>query len=494
MQFSKSSVFGLLGILILFSFSPTFIPFAYSQTSSSSASNNNSLAPAAGFADLIEQVSPAVVHVAVSGKVSSSRQNTPEFNFPPGSPFEDFFEQFRNQRPQQDEEDETLRPLGIGSGFIISADGYIVTNNHVVENADEITVTMTDGEEYGAELQGTDSKTDLALLKINARKSLPFVSWGDVDRSRVGDWVIAIGNPFGLGGSATTGIISAIGRDIRSGPYDDYLQVDAAINRGNSGGPLFNLDGDVIGINSAIYSPTGGSVGIGFSIPSNMARNVIEQLQESGTVQRGWLGVQIQPLDKDLAEGFGRADNSGALVNSIVDGSPAEKAKFRPGDIILEFDGKAIEEMRDLPRIVAETHAGDKVSVLIIRDGEERALSVVIDPYPEDDVQLSIAEPDTQSDNPLGAELVALTRQSRTQYRIPTGAQGVLVVSVNSDSLAQENGIRAGDLIQRVGRSSVSRPADVIAAVNQAIKSDQDAVVFLYSRGGTSSFMPFRLK
>ena len=493
MWFLKSPVVGLLVILVAFSFTPAFNNAAFSQ-STNPQRVDNSIAPSTGFADLIEQVSPAVVHVAISGKVSRSRQNVPEFNFPPGSPFEDFFEQFRNQQPRQDDEDESLRPLGIGSGFVISADGYIVTNHHVVNNADQIIVTLTDGEEFEAELQGSDSATDLALLKINSSESLPYGEWGDVEQSRVGDWVVAIGNPFGLGGSASTGIISAIGRDIRSGRYDDYLQIDAAINQGNSGGPLFNLAGDVIGINSAIYSPTGGSVGIGFSIPSSMAQRVIEQLKESGTVQRGWLGVQIQAIDSELAEGFGRENNSGALVASIIEDSPAEKAKFQAGDIVIEFDGKPIDEMRDLPRIVAETSAGDTVDVLIVRDGEEKTLSVLVDPYPEEGATLAKAEPnESQGDNVIGAEMVALNRQSREKYQVPDNAQGVLVVAVTEGSLAAQNGIIAGDLIQRVGRKAVSKPADVLGAVNEAIRNRRDTVVFLFNRAGSSSFVPFKL-
>jgi serine protease Do len=493
MWFLKSPVVGLLVILVAFSFSPAFNKIAFSQSASLQA-ENYSLAPATGFADLIEQVSPAVVHVGISGKVSRARQRVPEFKFPPGSPFEDFFEQYRNQQPSQEDEDESLRPLGIGSGFIISSDGYIVTNHHVVNNADKITITMTDGEEFEAKLQGSDEATDLALLKIDSNKPLPFVAWGDVSRSRVGDWVVAIGNPFGLGGSASTGIISAIGRDIRSGRYDDFLQIDAAINRGNSGGPLFNLAGDVIGINSAIYSPTGGSVGIGFSIPSDMAQGVIEQLKESGTVQRGWLGVQIQSLDNELAKGFGRENNSGALVASIIEDSPAEKAKFQPGDIVIEFDGKVVDEMRDLPRIVAEAAAGDTVDVLIIRDGKEKTLSVLVDPYPEEGAAVAKLEPSKpQGDNAIGAEMVALTRESREKYQVPDSAQGVLVVAVADGSLAAKNGIVEGDLIQRVGRRIASRPADVLDAVDDAINASRDTVVFLFSRGGSSSFVPFKL-
>ena len=482
MQYLKISVLGLAAVAAV----AVLSPFAASQTAPS-----YSFAPAAGFADLIEQVSPAVVHVGISGRVN--RRGVPDFNFPPGSPFEEFFEQFRNQRPGDSDQDQPLRPLGIGSGFIISSDGYIVTNHHVVDKADEITVTLADGEEFEAELMGSDSKTDLALIKVKSNKSLPYVRWGDVDQSRVGDWVLAIGNPFGLGGTATTGIISAIGRDIRSGPYDDYLQVDAAINQGNSGGPLFNLAGEVIGINSAIYSPTGGSVGIGFSIPSDLAQNVINQLQDTGHVARGWLGVQIQSLSRDLAEGFGLEDDSGALISSIVPESPASKSDFEPGDIIIEFDGKQIEKMRDLPRIVAETNAGRTVDVEIIRDGKRKTVSVTIDPLEEDTTALARTAPDVHESDPLGAELASLTDELRQRYRIDEEADGVVVTSVSRGGLAAENGLAVGDVIQRIGRAAVEDPDDVTEALEDAMEDGRDTVVVLFSRGGSSSFVPFRL-
>lgn len=449
--------------------------------------------PQAGFADLIAAVSPAVVHVAVSGTVPARSSQFPDFNFPPGSPFEDFFDQFRIPKPEGEdgeEEEREQRPLGIGSGFIVSADGYIVTNHHVVQDADKITIRLVEGHEYEAELIGSDSKTDLALLKVDADETLPFVSWGDADKSRVGDWVLAIGNPFGLGGSATVGIISARGRDIQSGPYDDYLQVDAAINRGNSGGPLFDLGGRVIGINTAIFSPNGGSVGIGFAIPSNLAEQVIGQLREKGRVDRGWLGVQIQSLSDELAEGFGRDDNSGALVSSVIPGSPAEDAKFRAGDIILEFDGKDIEEMRDLPRVVAEVTAGSKVDVRVWRDGKDEILGVRIGDYPEDEV---LAKTGPESDEALGATLSELTDALRRQYRLGEDAEGVLVARVESAGLAAKNGLRPGDLIQRIGNKPVTSVADVESAVEIARESGSETVVFLVNRGGSSSFMPFKL-
>lgn len=451
--------------------------------------------PQAGFADLIESVSPAVVHVAISGTVKRNRQQIPEFNFPPGSPFEDFFEQFR-KRQQQPEQQQKKRPLGIGSGFIISEDGYVVTNHHVIKGADEIIVTLSNGDEYTAELEGSDHKTDLALLKLKKAKDLPYVTWGDDEDSRVGDWVVAIGNPFGLGGTATTGIISARGRDIRSGPYDDYIQVDAAINRGNSGGPLFNLYGEVIGINTAIYSPNGGSVGIGFSIPSSMAKTVINQLRDSGEVERAWIGVQIQPLSDELAEGFERENNHGALIASVVPGKPADNAGLKPGDIILSFDGQEIEEMRDLPRLVAQSTVGETYSINVWRNGKLKKLKVTTDRFPEDDELLGKSEESgaQADDDDFGASLAELTEQLRQQYRVDDAVQGVLVLDVYEDGLAATNGLQVGDVITSFNNLRVTEPDDLREAVEQAKDDGKSKVVVLIQRKGSSQFVPFVLE
>ncbi len=452
--------------------------------------------PTSGFADLIEKVAPAVVHVAVSGVVKS-RGSSPEFNIPPGSPFDDFMEQFRNR--QQPEREQKSRPLGIGSGFIISADGYVVTNNHVVKDADEIIITLTNGDEYVANKVGSDSKTDLALLKLEKAKDMPYVSWGDDDKSRVGDWVLAIGNPFGLGGSASTGIISARGRDIRSGPYDDYIQVDAAINRGNSGGPLFNLRGEVIGINTAIYSPSGGSVGIGFSIPSSLAQNVITQLRDSGEVERAWIGVEIQPLGDDLAEGFDRENDHGALVANVTEGNPAHKAGIKAGDIILSFDGEEIKEMRDLPRVVAQSTVGNNYKVVVWRDGAEKNLSIKTERYP-DDTALAALRGNAQSENIkpaqeeiLGAKLSKLDGQLRLRFDIDDDINGVVVVGVDQDGLAASNGIRPGDLISTINNRSVSEPSQVFETLEKAKAAGRKKVVVLLQRNGNSRFIPFNL-
>lgn len=454
--------------------------------------------PANGFADLIERVSPAVVHVAISGRVKA-RSNRRGFNFPPGSPFEDFFKEYRDRlQPHQNERDEQKpRPLGIGSGFIISPDGYVVTNNHVIRGADEIVVTLTDGEEYSAELKGTDSKTDLALLKLKKAKDLPYIEFGDDEKSRVGDWVVAIGNPFGLGGSASTGIISARGRDIRAGPYDDYIQVDAAINRGNSGGPLFNMQGQVIGINTAIYSPNGGSVGIGFSIPSGMAKNVISQLRNSGVVERAWIGVQIQPLNDELAEGFGRDNDEGALVASVVPDKPADLAGVQAGDIILSFDGEKIEKMRDLPKVVAQSKVGDKFKMVIWRNGGTKKLTIKTDRFPEDETVASIGglgnSTEPEGDDVFGASLAKLNDDYRQRFNIAKEAGGVLVLEVVRDGLAARNSIRRGDVITSVDNVRVTEPGDVSELVKAAKDKGRGKIVVLLQRDNSSRFISLDL-
>ncbi|MDP9095392.1 MAG: Do family serine endopeptidase, partial [Pseudomonadota bacterium] len=348
------------------------------------------------FADLAAQLSPAVVNVSSSQKAEARADRGPEVpGFPPGSPFEQFFRDFmernhpgqgqgqgqgqapgpgqrRGERPQnKDDAPGGGRAVSLGSGFIIDKSGYIVTNNHVIDGADEISVTLTDNTTLKAKLVGKDDRVDLALLKVETDHPLTAVSFGDSDTSRVGDWVLAIGNPFGLGGSVTAGIVSARGRDIRQGPYDDFIQTDAAINRGNSGGPLFNMNGEVIGINTAIYSPSGGSVGIGFSVPANLAKPVIMQLREYGHARRGWLGVRIQQVTPDIAEAIGLKDVQGAMVAGMNDGGPADKAGIHNGDVILKFNGQDVKEMRTLPRLVAETEVGKQVPVVLWRDHKE---------------------------------------------------------------------------------------------------------------------------
>ena len=450
-------------------------------------------APRTGFADLIEGVSPAVVHVSIIGtpKANPFQQ---DFNFPPGSPFEEFFKRYRQPESEQK---QRKRPLGIGSGFLISGDGYLITNNHVIDGGDEIKITLANGDEYDGTLIGSDKKTDLAVVKIESDEVFPFVQWGNDEQSRIGDWVLAIGHPFGLSGSASasTGIISARGRDIRSGPYDNYLQVDAAINRGNSGGPLFNLNGEVIGINTAIYSPNGGSVGIGFAIPANLAQSVTKQLIDTGSVERGLIGVQIQQITDELMEGFGRENKNGALVTSVVPGKPAEKAGLQAGDIILSFDGKKIKEMRDLPRIVADTKVGAKVPIQVWRDGKKVKKKIKVVRFDDEEIAKASSpqdKPEAESEEgAIGATLTTIDDDVRAKFNIGDNVNGVLVENVSRDGLAGSNGLVPGDIIQKIGKKSIKKPADVDAAIADAKKNNASTIVMLIYRGNGVSFVPF---
>ena len=338
------------------------------------------------FADLAEKLLPAVVNVSTTQTIArDDYQDFQDLQIPPGSPFEEFFHEFMDrQQPNgkkqhnAEKQHKQRKATSLGSGFVIDPSGFIVTNYHVVQDADEITIILQDDTNLPATVVGKDKKTDLALLKVTTKKPLPAVVWGDSDKARVGDWIIAIGNPFGFGGTVTAGIISARARDINSGPYDDYLQTDAPINRGNSGGPMFNMDGEVIGINTAIFSPTGASAGIGFAIPSAMAKSVVDQLKESGHTRRGWLGVRIQVVTPEIAESLGLGVPRGALVSSATSSGPAAEAKIEPGDVIINFDGKDVPDMHRLPRLVAETEVGKTVPMIVVRKGKEVTLRVKV--------------------------------------------------------------------------------------------------------------------
>jgi serine protease Do len=466
--------------------------------------------PANGFADLIEDVSPAVVHVATAGFIERRRMGRQ------GGPqgLEDFFNDFLGRRgqnnPRQDQpeaapsdeqqepSDKQTRPLGIGSGFIISADGYVVTNHHVIKGADEIIVTLTDGTEYQADIKGSDPKTDLALLKLKDVSGLSFVPWGDDEQSRVGDWVLAIGNPFGLGGSASTGIISAIGRDIQAGPYDDFIQVDAAINRGNSGGPLFNMRGQVIGINSMIYSPSGGSVGIGFSIPASLAKGVISQLQDSGEVERSWIGVSIGSVSKELAELLDRPNEEGALISGVMSDSPADKAGLEARDIVLEFNREPIKEMRNLPKEVAQSQVGNSYNMKVWRDGKVKNIKITTEPFPSDDQALVAAaakqEVEPEMNQLLGAEMAGLTDANRSKYRIAKSVDGVLLEAVEREGLAAKNNLRAGDVIVQFGSDkNITSPEQITKVLMAAKKAEQSSVAVLINRRGNPGFLVFNL-
>ena len=389
------------------------------------------------------------------------------------------------------------RQSSLGSGFVVDEAGFVVTNNHVIAEADEIQVVFSDDRTYDAELIGRDSKTDLALLKIKGDEG-PFraVTFADSDHVRVGDWIIAIGNPFGLGSTVTAGIISARSRDIRAGPYDDFLQVDAPINRGNSGGPSFNLDGEVIGINTAIFSPSGGNVGIGFAIPSNLALPVIESLKEDGRVKRGWLGVRIQTVTDEIAESLGLDEAEGALVASVTPGGPAEAASIEPGDVILEFDRKKIDRMRGLPRIVAETPIGKEVEVAIWRRGEEQAVEVTLGELPEEDELAALTEegadtPSSAEIESLGLTVATLNEELRARYELSDDVSGVVIVDVLPGSSSGTD-LRPGDVIVEVGQEEVNSPPEVQAKVNQAQQENKKSVLLLIDRQGDLRFVALR--
>ncbi len=441
------------------------------------------------FADLAEKLLPAVVNVSTT-QVIEGRSGPQMPQLPPGSPFEDFFKEFFDHN-QPNGGQRKRKATSLGSGFIIdtrsNGDSYVVTNNHVIQDADEITVILQDNSRLEATLVGRDAKTDLAVLKVTSPdRKLASVKFGDSTKSRVGDWIVAIGNPFGLGGTVTAGIISARGRDIRSGPYDNFIQTDASINRGNSGGPMFNMDGEVIGINSAIYSPSGGSVGIGFSIPSSGAKPIVAQLIKFGEVKRGWLGVHIQAVTQEIAETLGLDKPHGALVASLIKGGPAEKSGIKTGDVILEFNGREVPEMRKLPRIVAETEIEKPVSVVVWRDGKKLKLKVVVGQMDESEVVAAVdgeVVPEKNSGDamvdPLGLALAELSPALRSQYKLDEEARGVVVTEVKPDSIAAEKGIRPGDLIVEVSQGEVTTPAQVIEMIASARKDGRKRVLFL---------------
>jgi len=414
-------------------------------------------------ADLAETLLDSVVNISTSQRVSGNN-NVPRPRVPEGSPFEDFFDDFFGDRGgDRPNAPRSRRVNSLGSGFVIDADGLIVTNNHVIADADDIEVNFADGSKLPAELVGTDPKTDIALLRVDAGKPLPHVPFGDSEAMRIGDWVMAIGNPFGLGGTVTTGIISARERDINAGPYDNFIQTDAAINRGNSGGPLFNQNGEVIGINTAIISPTGGSIGIGFAVPADIVQSVLAQLMEYGETRRGWLGVRIQPVTDDIAESLDMDRAAGALVAGIVEGGPVDNGTIMPGDVIIRFDGKDIDEMRDLPRIVAESPIGKEVDVVVIRKGEEKTFQIELGRLEDGEKMIAeteaAEEPETVSI--LGMEIAGLDDALREQYGISEDVEGVVITSVDEDSSAAEKRIEPGNVIVEIAQEAVRTPQEV---------------------------------
>lgn len=436
-----------------------------------------------GYADLAEAVMPAVVNVQIKGERSSSQRA-----MPPG--MEEFMERFGMPMPEQQERQRPVQ--GVGSGFVIDPDGYIVTNAHVVNGANEIKVTFPDGEEKEAELIGSDEKTDLALLKVDTDEPMVHVRFADSDIVRVGERVVAVGNPFGLGGTVTAGIVSAKGREIGAGPYDDFFQIDAAINRGNSGGPTFNLEGEVVGVNSMIFSPSGGSVGIGFAIAANLAKDVVADLRDDGKVERGWLGVSIQTVDEDIASAMSLSDSKGALVSQVVPGSPAESAGLRTGDVIVGLDDQSIERVRDLTRAVADVSPGTNVEIEVIREGTTQRIPVAIGALDAEVQQAALTTEDAEPPK-LGLTLAPLTPELREDLGLDGASGGVVITGVEAGSPAEQKGLRRGDVIFRFGDAEVSTPQDLIDEVEAAVAKGEKQALLLIGRDGEQLFraVPF---
>lgn len=442
------------------------------------------------FADLVERVGPAVVTVTVEEKVTEQNTQIDPSSLP--EPFRQFFQQYGNG---QQLKPQPHKAVSMGSGFIIDKSGEIVTNNHVVENASSIKVKLKDGREFTAKLIGTDKATDIALLQIKSDKSLPTVDFGDDRQARVGDWVVAVGNPFGLSNTVTAGIISSIGRDVGNGPYTDYIQIDAPINRGNSGGPTFNIRGKVIGMNSMIYSPSGGSVGIGFAIPASTIQDVVAQLKAHGHVSRGWLGVEIQTMTPELAASEGIKDAKGAIVASIVPDSPAAKAGFAQGDVVVAMDGKAVEDSRDLSRRVASVPAGATASFTVLHDGNHETLNAEIAPRKEQQVaQNDNAPEDTAASTAeaMGLGLAALNDGMRRTYNLDQDVKGVVITKVDPMSEAADKGIEAGDVIVSVGNRAVHTPEDITKQMTAAKAAGRNTVLVLVAGDNGEHFVALK--
>ncbi|EKE08947.1 MAG: hypothetical protein ACD_16C00232G0007 [uncultured bacterium] len=454
------------------------------------------------FANLVEPLLPAVVNIStttvVRGRTDLGSPSL-DMQIPKGSPLEDFFKDFLDHMHPEG----PRNTVALGSGFIVDAEGYIVTNNHVVADADQITVTLSDNTELKATLVGRDRRTDIALLKVKSDKKLPFVQWGDSEKIRTGDRIIAIGNPFGLGGTVTSGIVSHLGRDIAEATGSDdivegYIQTDASINLGNSGGPMFDMQGKVVGVNTAIFTATGASVGIGFAIPSNIAKKVVQQIRQYGRTKRGWIGVHIQAITEDIAESLGLKDLKGALVGNVVKDGPAAKAKLQTGDIILKVGNQEVKDIRSVPRLVGNLSVGTDATLTIWRRGKILTVPVRIGEYEEAEETGVISSPESGKDVPKGVELHGMTLQPltdaiRQRFSISNDIQGVLVVDVKSKSSAAEKGVRPGDIIVEISQEGVKTPQEVVDNLKKAEKENRKSALLLINRDGESRYISIKL-
>ena len=463
-----------------------------------------SAVPPQSFAPLVKRVLPAVVNVSATEKSGTAVLSEQLPDALRGTPFDEFLRRFFDEhgggqlrpRPFSDGpgEDGGAKRIALGSGFIIDPAGFIVTNSHVVGEAAKVEIILQDTSKYAAKVIGRDQRTDIALLKIKADKPLPYVAFGDSGAAQVGDWVIAVGNPFGLGGSVTTGIISARGRDIHAGQFDDFLQIDAPINRGNSGGPTFNLNGEVIGINTAIYSPNGGSVGIGFAVPSNVAKTVVAQLQAQGKVSRGWLGVQIQEVTPAIAASLGLPDEHGALVAVVTPGSPGAQAGLKTGDVIRSFNGSAVKQLRDLPRLVAAATAGSTASLSVWRDGQTKEFHVTLGEAPEKP-QAAATDGNEPADEgeALGLHFAALTNELRRELQVGRDVHGVVIRDIDRGSSADQIGLSRGDVLMSINQQPVKSPADAAHQLKELAKSPKKSALLLLNRHGVTQYVAIRL-
>jgi serine protease Do len=476
---------------------------AQSQSNTTVAVQTHVPIPLPSLSPLVDSVSSAVVNVSAAQSEREIAENDEDRPDSRRSTFDDFLRRFFEQQgfPRGSLSPRSRQPghqvLALGSGFIIDASGDIVTNNHVVADAEKVTITLQDNSTYSARIVGRDEQTDVALVKIDAGKPLPFADWGDSDAVKVGDWVVAVGNPFGLGGSVTSGIVSALGRNIEAGPYDDFLQIDASINRGNSGGPTFGLNGQVIGINTAIYSPSGGSVGIGFAVPANLAKNIVAQLKDQGHVTRGWLGVSVQNITPEIAKGLrlGNTNAAGALVASVSDGSPAAQAGLEPGDVITRFNSKEVKDGRDLARLIAETSPGQRAEFSVMRDGQEQHLQTTIAEAKNDARPTRTSSRDTDrggssKQSALGLRLSPLRDDQRRRAGLPDKAQGVVVDDVDPNSPAAGL-IDPGDVILSINLQPATDPSAAAEKLREA--NDSKQVLLLLNRGGSQRFVELAL-